>query len=679
MSLAKPTAEEEALARDWAVGEPFAPGPGARPDIDAEVIRRLLTGAPLPWLTPPGPIPPGPVRMSGVRVTGRLDLRAVKARVCGGTIPQFEAIDCTFVEPIDLNFAAIDGLWLIGCDLPALSLRDARIDGRLDLGGCVISGAADEDGQPFAILGDGARVTGDVCLGVKAGRRFSAGAEVGFSGARIGGQLSASGADLENPDGFALDAEGAVIEGGMFLSEDEEDGHRFEARGGVNLLGARAASLLASGAKLTAAPGRTAALQGDGAMIAGEVQLVSSDAWRFEAFGETRFVGATLGELDCAGARLVSSASNERGKVVAALLCDRATVGGSVALSGDEAGPFESVGALLLRGARIGDALQIVRADLRGQVALIGAKVEGTVRFQHIRIEGGPRGGEAEDPPTCFDLAGARVGGPLEMADIQDLEGFVAAPPTGFYRLDGANVAGLTDNPWTAWPKAGLLRLDGFTYGRIEPSLHEIRLAWLERQFEPGQRGQGFNPQPYEHLAKVLREEGRDRDADKVARAKRDMYLRHATDGAWSKLPAALMGLLAHGYSRRIAVGWTIGWWVAGMAGIWLALVTGGAEFSRVHPEMRLRSDESVTLTWSRGVKGKDAARGLDVARADRPDVESFDIVGPGWDASGPRLSTTLSPTRARREEIGDRPYGCPGVVVPVYALELMLPIAELG
>jgi hypothetical protein len=183
---------------------------------------------------------------------------------------------------------------------------------------------------------------------------------------------------------------------------------------------------------------------------------------------------------------------------------------------------------------------------------------------------------------------------------------------------DGEDIrlAGLVDDPKTAWPAPGLLRLGGFTYGWIEPieptarprskgkatkgkaardgkgrepSVHEVRLAWLERQFAPGQRRQGFNPQPYEHLAKILREEGRDRDADKVARAKRDMYPRHATDPAWSKAPVRLMKCLGHGYSRGRAIVATLAWWGVGIFWIAVAVYTGDARFVPTHPAAAAR------------------------------------------------------------------------------------------
>ncbi len=65
-----------------------------------------------------------------------------------------------------------------------------------------------------------------------------------------------------------------------------------------------------------------------------------------------------------------------------------------------------------------------------------------------------------------------------------------------------------------SWPESGNLHLDNFHYGRIvkdAPGGVKDRLEWLDRQPK-----EEFNSQPYEQLAKVYREAGREEDARKV-------------------------------------------------------------------------------------------------------------------------------------------------------------------
>jgi hypothetical protein len=76
------------------------------------------------------------------------------------------------------------------------------------------------------------------------------------------------------------------------------------------------------------------------------------------------------------------------------------------------------------------------------------------------------------------------------------------------------------------WPAGGRLRLDGFTYGGIggdQPATVQQRLAWIRSQYRQGPSGRwaGFAPQPYEQLATVHRQAGRDSDARTISIARR--------------------------------------------------------------------------------------------------------------------------------------------------------------
>jgi hypothetical protein len=584
MSLTSPSPEEKALADHWARRLAYEP-PG-RPAIDAEVVRALLTGEGLPPSAPTTAVPPGAVRIKGVRIGGSLDLSAVKGRVGGGAVPQFEAEDCDFDAPLDLDFAAISGLWLLGCRLPALWIRDARIDGRLDLRGSKIAGVRAEGAGAglVAVLGDGARIGGDVILSPHDGQRFAAGGAVTLVGARIDGQVAAVGARLTNSGAYALDLQGARVGGGVFLHGAGD--LPFEALGGVCMAGAEVASLTAYGAELTGAPG-DCAFRGDGLVVRGLLAL-GGDAHGFAAEGPVRLTGAQLGELRIERAWLdnpTQPASNQPGEDATALDCDRAIISGAVALS-----RVETNGAVRFAGARLGNAFQLSDGVLEGHVTLEGATVEGRLSIRDVSIQPGRRRPE-EPVPTCFDFTGVTVRGALEVAKIGAPTGG-ADRPDGLYRLDGAEAGGLRDDPSTAWPAPGHLRLDGFTYGWIEsiddPKDKAVtRLAWLGLQHlaaRPLARRRRFNPQPYEHLAKILREEGSDREADEVAKRKRDVALDFASEHCLSKAFGRVMKCLGHGYDREAALKWTLLWWTFGVVWISIALYAGAAQFARVNP-----------------------------------------------------------------------------------------------
>src|SRR5271165_658256 len=67
-----------------------------------------------------------------------------------------------------------------------------------------------------------------------------------------------------------------------------------------------------------------------------------------------------------------------------------------------------------------------------------------------------------------------------------------------------------------SWPRQGNLYLDGLVYSSIEPNDTPSRLSWLDRQRPKDNDSVHFTPQPYEQLAKVLREDGDDAGAKNV-------------------------------------------------------------------------------------------------------------------------------------------------------------------
>jgi hypothetical protein len=116
---------------------------------------------------------------------------------------------------------------------------------------------------------------------------------------------------------------------------------------------------------------------------------------------------------------------------------------------------------------------------------------------------------------VALDADGVVVGGTAYLRHGFQAEGEV--------RLVNGRVRQLSDDE-ASWPTPGNLQLDGFVYTAIVagPADAATRLRWLARQ-----PPRSFRPQPYEQLAKVLRESGHEDDAIRVLIAKERARWQH--------------------------------------------------------------------------------------------------------------------------------------------------------
>jgi hypothetical protein len=160
-----------------------AGGDGWGPDrqVRAEVLAALLCGA----------VGVEPGRAAGVhlqraRVTGKLDLP-------GATFMHRLRLDkCYVADGIDLPEATTRTLDLRGCQVGAVRLYRATINGTFDLGGAHLDGM----GGP-ALDAEGLTVTASM----RCDKGFQATGEIHLTGTSIGGQLSFAGAHLDGMGG----------------------------------------------------------------------------------------------------------------------------------------------------------------------------------------------------------------------------------------------------------------------------------------------------------------------------------------------------------------------------------------------------------------------------------------------------------------------------------------------
>lgn len=344
--------------------------------------------------------------------------------------------------------------------------------------------------------------------------------------------------------------------------------------------------------------------------------LPGLNADRVEARGDFLFRSATIeglialkgarieGDLVFDGASLANPGevclAAERIAVRGSALFRGAQVEGSLALGGSHIGGYlDLVGATILRPDHF--AVEANSVTVGGDVSLRHAKLAGGFDLQTARV-----GGD-------LDLSGATLSAPGAMALNLDRTKVVAAfllrggaKVDGTLSLAGASVGAILDDP-ASWPAKGNLVLNRCLYGALlgAGTDAEPRLDWLARQ-TPSRWGDDFWPQPYEHLAKVLREMGHDDDARTVLMKKERLSRRARRARTTNPLRRAVLFLndsmlgLTTGYGRMplLALVWMFVLWALGTM-LYAHLETVGA--LRPYSTVVLRSPEWVLCSVPEG------------------------------------------------------------------------------
>jgi hypothetical protein len=477
----------------------------------------------------------------------------------------------------------------------AVSLITATIASDLDCGGGVFLNASG-----IALNTNGAQVGGRAFLH----RGFRAEGEVRLVGATIAGNLDCDGGTFHNPGETAIDISGGQVGGGVFLRWD------FRAIGEVRLIRTTIAGHLDCGGRLTTTgdldrrggifcnPIRNArpshqdtvgvALNADSIHTGGGVFLRRG----FRAEGEVRLVGATIAsDLDCGGGTF-----HNPGEI--ALDLARGWVGGAAFLRRE----FRAEGEVRLAGATIAgdldcgagtfhnpgkDALRADGMTVRGQAFLRqGFQTDGAASLISATIAGNLDcdAGTFHNPHhIALNLARGQVGGAVIMQDFR---------AEGMLSLEDASAGQLRDEE-ASWPTPGNLLLHGFVYKTITgPTDVKARRAWLKRQ-----PATSFSPQPYQQLAKVLRETGHEVAAKRIliakewARRKSGGLGRGARVGNW-----LLLLTVGYGYLPYLALGWAVLWVVLG------GFLFGAGYNERIVIPTKAEAYEPDKKTWQKQV-----------------------------------------------------------------------------
>ncbi len=200
---------------------------------------------------------------------------------------------------------------------------------------------------------------------------------------------------------------------------------------------------------------------------------------------------------------------------------------------------FEPMGktALELPGAHIGRKLIFDREScISGNLDLTAAQVDNDLEVWRDSFCHNPR------PNTTPILRGRRMrisgtfflgcSADRDVLDPQNDDSIhsVATDGSGGYVLDltDATIGTLKDTI-ASWPDPGQLIINGLIYGRIAegaPMDAHLRRNWLMRQPEAYLKDR-FDPQPFDQIVRVLRQQGRPKGAEDLDVAKRTLRLKN--------------------------------------------------------------------------------------------------------------------------------------------------------
>jgi hypothetical protein len=586
-------------------------------------------------------VDPRGMRLSKVVVTGGLDL-------AGLTVPfplHFDS--CEFDTAPVVEGARLYELSMTGClRLPGLfgnglsvrrdlDLSRSQVTGALwtsastsrsaavwlceaDIGGRLLCAGTVLDGQGYrALQADRIHVGGAVRLI----QGFRSSGEVRFLGALIDGSLDFAAARIESSDGPALDLEGAVIGGSVFLIDDLA-GRKPEILGRFTMASAQLAGRFiirnaiiqadadsqtgsiyerptSAGTALDAprlSVGAELVLTGR-CEVTGRIDMSMSDVSSVSIGADCILHAPGRTALDLTNAQIRALLRlDERAAVAGTIRLAGAVIRGRLALHGELSRPEQGLliggsamtvdgdvvldglrtdgGAVTLSGARLGSlsargarlhnpggyALRLSQALVKGPVRLIsGFSATGLVALNRTTVEG----------RLHFTGGSFRCPQPSPANEAGHAIEAISATVRGSIDLGWESVSpsvdftdvtttSLADNPAT-WPERFVIA--GMTYERFErPQGAAPGRIWDQAaRCDWLRRQTEFDSGPYEQAARVFRQHGYAREAEQILIAQRQ----HARQVGWShatwprRVLDAIYATIGYGY-RPARVLWLL-------------------------------------------------------------------------------------------------------------------------
>ena len=510
----------------------------------------------------------GPILADRIRVEGGLflhngfvakgEVRLLQATVKGGLVCSKGTFKNKDACALNADSITVEGGIFLNDGFSAEG--EVRLWGSMIKGILVCSKGTFNNNGGYALSAD--RITVDGTLFLDNG--FYADGEVRLIGATITGDMSCKNSTFKNNSGYAISADNIKVTGSIFLIDG------CSAEGAVRLLGATIkGNLECSNSKFINK--KRYALHADRINVKGSIFLNNG----FSADGQVRLVGAIInGDLTCGKGTIKNNGGT-------ALCADGIKVGGNIYFNND----FNAEGQIKLLGAKIKGDLACNNGTFNNNGAHTlcadGIKVEGGVLLNNdfnaegmVRLLGAKIKGDLNCNNGTFETLVAQ-----RMTVNGRFIWRTKRKPLGYIDLQDAKVGQIIDNE-KSWPTAGRFEISGFEYksfsgdstlaratqrlkwvllqykeivlplrpSQTEPLQNSHPLKWhiketKEKLFKPlyspifrrikDQRPhlmykqyqiKNFNPQPFEQLAKVLRNIGHEEDAREVLLAKQEIY-----------------------------------------------------------------------------------------------------------------------------------------------------------
>ncbi len=261
-----------------------------------------------------------------------------------------------------------------------------------------------------------------------------------------------------------------------------------------------------------------------------------------------------------------------------------AKIGGQISMSGSNFNGLlimtsMDIGNLYMRDNAVFSDVDLASTKVGGQIDMTGSKFQGKLNMNSIEVKSHLFMSNSQQFNAEFnevnlvsanieggiDLTG-NVNNSIDLTDASIHKEFRLASKYGIARwkkgsiliLSNTKVGSLEDSI-KSWPLN--LELEGFTYDRLDKFITDkgnedtaIRnIKWLKDWME---KQKNYSPQPYEHLAKLLHQSGRKKDAREILFASKLREHRNATNVLYWVWVGYLLIFFYCGYYIRYTMKW---------------------------------------------------------------------------------------------------------------------------
>ncbi len=289
--------------------------------------------------------------------------------------------------------------------------------------------------------------------------------------------------------------------------------------------------------------------------------------------GEVNLLGASIGgQLAMVGSTFTGEVVMNMLKVTSSLfMSDKAQFEGEVNLVSASIG-----GALTMEGSTFKRKVVMERVTVGGNCIISGAEFTGLVDMSFAKIKSGVLN-LADASFASLNLTGAKVDGVVCLGS--KTQGATKWKKGATLTLRGAECGSLQDLE-KSWPDK--LDLDGFKYNRLDGFMpkdddlfanrgEEWMKDWLNKN-----EGKIFYPQPYEQLAKVLRETGQKDKANEILLAGKQEERKNMRKYSLAWFSLFLQdATVGYGLRLRYTLGWALAFTFLGVFVLYVAGYVG--------------------------------------------------------------------------------------------------------